>query len=57
MSTNVKNKVPKNTLVRNVERHYGVTLGYTSDAELHKSLKERGLPTLSKLLKQTRFAK
>lgn len=57
MSTNVKIKVTKDTLVRNVERRYGVTLGYATDAELHKSLKERGLPTLSKLLKQTRFAK
>lgn len=54
--TQVSQQKQKDTLVRNVERRYGVELGYKSDAELHKSLRERGLPTLSRLLKKTQFA-
>lgn len=54
--TQVTHPKHKDTLIRNVERRYGVDLGYTSDAELHKSLRDRGLPTLSRLLKKTRFA-
>ena len=41
------------TLVKNIEQKYGVHLGYKSDAQLHKSLKAEGLPSLSKLLKRT----
>lgn len=41
------------TLVRTIERKYGVDLGYRSDAELHTVLKKEGLPSLSKLLKMT----
>lgn len=41
------------TLVRTIERKYGVDLGYRSDAELHTVLKREGLPSLSRLLKMT----
>ena len=41
------------TLVKTIEKKYGVDLGYQSDAQLHASLKDRGLPSLSKLLKMT----
>ncbi|MEK7092825.1 MAG: hypothetical protein AAB907_04330 [Patescibacteria group bacterium] len=42
------------TLVKTIERKYGVDLGYRSDAKLHTVLKKEGLPSLSKLLKMTR---
>lgn len=54
---NVATKKSKDTTVRNIENYYGVVLKYASDAEMHTSLKERGLPTLSRLIKKTRFAK
>lgn len=41
------------TLVKTIERKYGVDLGYRSDAQLHTVLKKEGLPSLSKLLKMT----
>lgn len=39
------------TLVKTIEKKYGVSLKYRSDAELHSELKKDGLPSLSKLLK------
>lgn len=39
------------TLVKTIEKKYGVDLGYRSDAQLHNVLKKEGLPSLSKLLK------
>ncbi len=42
------------TLVKTIEKKYGVDLGYRSDAKLHTVLKKEGLPSLSKLLKITR---
>ena len=42
------------TLVKTIERKYGVDLGYRDDAELHTALRKEGLPSLSKLLKMTR---
>jgi ribonuclease HII len=42
------------TLVKTIEKKYGVDLGYRSDAQLHTVLKKEGLPSLSKLLKMTR---
>ena len=41
------------TLVKTIERKYGVDLAYRSDAQLHTVLKKEGLPSLSKLLKMT----
>ncbi len=41
------------TLVRTIEKKYGVDLKYRSDAQLHTVLKEEGLQYLSKLLKMT----
>ncbi len=42
------------TLVRTIEKKYGVNLGYRSDAKLHTVLRRSGVPSLSKLLKMTR---
>ena len=39
------------TLVKTIEKKYGVDLKYRSDAQLHAALKKEGLPSLSKLLK------
>jgi hypothetical protein len=41
------------TLVKTIEKKYGVDLGYRSDAQLHTVLQREGLPSLSKLLKMT----
>lgn len=41
------------TLVKTIEKKYGVDLGYRSDTQLHTVLKKEGLPSLSKLLKMT----
>ena len=41
------------TLVKTIEKKYGVDLDYRSDAQLHTVLKKEGLPSLSKLLKMT----
>ena len=41
------------TLVKTIEKKYGVNLGYRSDAKLHTVLREEGLPSLSRLLKMT----
>lgn len=48
--------IPKkrgDTLVKTIEKKYGVDLKYRSDAQLHTVLKKEGLPSLSKLLKMT----
>jgi hypothetical protein len=42
------------TLVKTIEKKYGVDLGYRSDAHLHTVLRNEGLPSLSKLLKMTK---
>jgi len=39
------------TLVKTIEKKYGVDLNYRSDAQLHTVLKKEGLPSLSRLLK------
>ncbi len=39
------------TLVKTIEKKYGVDLKYQSDAHLHTVLRQEGLPSLSKLLK------
>jgi len=41
------------TLVKTIEKKYGIDLGYRSDAQLHTVLKKEGLPSLSKLLRMT----
>ena len=41
------------TLVKTIEKKYGVDLGYRSDAQLHTVLRKEGVPSLSKLLKMT----
>ena len=51
--TNVAVKKKNSTLVKTIEKKYGVSLRVNSDAELHADLKKRGLPSLSKLLKIT----
>lgn len=40
------------TLVRTIEKKYGVDLGARSDAELHTVLKKHGASSLSQLLKR-----
>ena len=52
MSKNIRQK-RSDTLVRTIEKKYGVDLGYRSDAKLHTVLKKSGVPSLSKLLKVT----
>lgn len=52
MSKNIHQK-RGDTLVKTIEKKYGVDLGYRSDAQLHTVLKKEGLPSLSKLLKMT----
>lgn len=42
------------TLVKTIEKKYGVDLGYRSDARLDTVLKNSGVPSLSKLLKMTK---
>ncbi len=49
----VNKKQQKDYLIKTVERKYGVDLKYKTDAELHKTLKEEGVPSLSRLLKLT----
>jgi hypothetical protein len=50
MSKSIRQK-RGDTLVKTIEKKYGVDLGYRSDAQLHTILKKEGLPSLSKLLK------
>ena len=38
------------TLIKTIEKKYGVDLGYRSDMQLHTALKKAGVPSLSKLL-------
>jgi len=52
MSKNIHKK-RGDILVKTIEKKYGVSLDYRSDAQLHTVLKKRGLPSLSKLLKMT----
>ena len=52
MNKNI-NKQRSDTLVRTIEKKYGVDLGYRSDAQLHTVLRKEGVPSLSKLLKMT----
>lgn len=54
------NKIRKkrgDTLVKTIEKKYGVDLGYRSDAKLQTVLKETGAPSMSKLLDMTRKKK
>jgi hypothetical protein len=36
-------------IVKDIEKKFGVSLGYSSDADLHTDLKNSGVPSLSKL--------
>lgn len=45
------------TLVKTIEKKYGVDLKYRSDAHLYTVLKQEGLPSLSKLLKMVQTTK
>jgi len=56
MGKNIRQK-RGDTLVRTIEKKYGVDLSYRSDAELHTVLKNEGVPSLSKLLKITQKKK
>jgi hypothetical protein len=56
MSKNIPQK-RGDTLVKTIEKKYGVDLGYRSDAQLHTVLKKEGLPSLSKLLKKVNGTK
>lgn len=47
-------KKRSDTLVKTIEKKYGVDLEYRSDAKLHTVLKDSGAPSLSQLLKMTR---
>ena len=53
MSKQIRQK-RSDTLVKTIQKKYGVDLGYRSDTQLHTVLKKEGLPSLSKLLKMTR---
>mgnify|MGYP003441341471 CR=1 FL=1 len=53
MSKQIRQK-RSDTLVKTIEKKYGVDLKYRSDAQLHTVLKKEGLPSLSKLLKMAR---
>lgn len=53
MNNGIRNQ-ESDTLVKSIERKYGVDLGYRTDAQMHRDLIKRGLPSLSKLLKMTR---
>lgn len=50
-------KKRSDTLVKTIEKKYGVKLEHRSDAKLHTVLKDSGVPSLSKLLKMTRKKK
>lgn len=50
-------KKRSDTLVKTIEKKYGIDLEYRSDAKLHTVLKDSGAPSLSKLLKMTRNKK
>jgi hypothetical protein len=50
-------KKRSDTLVKTIEKKYGLDLGYRSDAQLHTILKNSGVPSLSKLLEVTRKKK
>ena len=52
MSKQIRAKM-SDTLVKTIEKKYGVDLGYRSDTQLHTVLRKEGLPSLSKLLKMT----
>ena len=52
--TKAMRKKRGDTLVKTIEKKYGVDLEYRSDAQLHTVLKKEGVPSLSKLLKMTR---
>jgi hypothetical protein len=45
------------TLIKTIEKKYGVDLGYRSDMQLHTALKKAGVPSLSKLLKKVNNTK
>lgn len=51
--TKAIHKKRSDTLVKTIEKKYGVDLGYHSDAKLHTILKNEGVPSLSRLLKMT----
>lgn len=51
--SNLIHKKRSDTLVKTIEKKYGIDLKYRSDAKLHTVLKAEGLPSLSKLLKMT----
>jgi len=53
MTKKIIRKKRGDTLVKTIEKKYGVDLGYRSDAQLHTVLKKSGVPSLSKLLKMT----
>jgi len=53
MAKNIRQK-RGDTLVRTIEKKYGVDLGVRSDTKLHTVLKKSGAPSLSKLLKMTK---
>ena len=40
-----------NPIIKTMKKLYGIDLDYGSDAEIHRELVEKGLPSLSKLLK------
>lgn len=38
-------------VIQTIEKKFKVKLGYSSDKQMYKSLKENGVPSLAKLLK------
>ncbi len=50
MTSNIRQK-RGDTLVKTIEKKYGVDLGYRSDTKLSTVLKESGASSLSKLVK------
>ena len=53
MAKKIIRKKSNDTLVKTMEKKFGVDLGYRSDAQMHAALRKEGLPSLSKLLKMT----
>jgi hypothetical protein len=45
-------KKRSDTLVKNIEKQYNVDLGVRSDMKLETLLKKKGLPSMSKVIKE-----
>jgi hypothetical protein len=53
MKNNNRQKKNTTVIIKAIEKKFGLNLGYKNDIEMHAELVNRGLPSLSKLLKIT----